>query len=139
MGFGTGYETLDPNADGWFPESMGNAVEVDINPRDGVTDYTRRYFNTNGNDLYSTMYPEFDRDSFMAYGEYTLDNKSNTTLFFELQTAKRETYSNYGASQLTPWVDADYLYNICNPNSEIGFDCNSMGAYIYNNPDFIAV
>lgn len=137
-GFGTGYETLDPNADGWFPESMGNAVEVDINPRDGVTDYTRRYFNTNGNDLYSTMYPEFDRDSFMAYGEYTLDNKSNTTLFFELQTAKRETYSNYGASQLNPWVDADYLYNICNPNSEIGFDCNSMGAYIYNNPDFIA-
>ena len=51
-GFGTGYETLDPNADGWFPESMGNAVEVDINPRDGVTDYTRKYFNTNGNDLY---------------------------------------------------------------------------------------
>ena len=137
-GFGVGYETIDPDAAGWFPESMGNAVEVDINPRDGVTDYSRSIFNTNGNDLYSTMYPKFDRVSFMAYGEYTLDNDSNTTLFFELQKGKRETYSNYGTSQLSPWVPADYEYNVCNPNSEIGFDCNAMGGYIYANPDFIA-
>ena len=137
-GFGSGYESINPNATGWFPESMGNAVEVDINPRDGVTDYTRKYFNTNGNDLHSTMYPEFDRQSFMAYGEYTLDNNSNTTLFFEIQKGKRETYSNYGNSQLNPWVDADYEYNVCNPNSEMGFDCNAMGGYIYGNPDFIA-
>ena len=137
-GFGSGYESINPNATGWFPESMGNAVEVDINPRDGVTDYTRKYFNTNGNDLHSTMYPEFDRQTFMAYGEYTLDNNSNTTLFFEIQKGKRETYSNYGNSQLAPWVDADYEYNVCNPNSEMGFDCNAMGGYIYGNPDFIA-
>lgn len=137
-GYGSGYESIDPNATGWFPESMGNAVEVDINPRDGVTDYSRSIFNTNGNDLYSTMYPKFDRVSFMAYGEYTLDNASNTTLFFEFQKGKRETYSNYGTSQLNPWVPADYKYNVCNPDSEIGFDCNAMGGYIYGNPDFIA-
>jgi len=136
-GFGSGYESIDPNAAGWFPESMGNAVEVDINPRDGVTDYSRSIFNTNGNDLYSTMYPKFDRVTFMAYGEYTLDNASNTTLFFELQKGKRETYSNYGTSQLNPWVPEDYVYNVCNPDSEIGFDCNAMGGYIYGNQDFI--
>ena len=137
-GYGSGYETIDPNAAGWFPEGMGNAVDVDINPRDGVTDYSRSIFNTNGNDLYSTMYPKFDRVSFMAYGEYTLEDNSNTTLFFEYQKGKREVYSNYGTSQLAPWVDADYKYNVCNPESEIGFDCNAMGGYIYANPDFIA-
>mgnify|MGYP002045126350 CR=1 FL=1 len=117
---------------------MGNAVEVDVNPRDGITDYSRSIFNTNGNDLYSTMYPKFDRVSFMAYGEYTLDDNSNTTLFFEFQKGKREVYSNFGSSQLAPWVDADYKYNVCNPESEIGFDCNAMGGYIYANPDFMA-
>ena len=38
------------------------------------------------------MYPEFERDSFMAYGEYTLDNAANSTLFFEFQKAKERLF-----------------------------------------------
>ena len=128
---------LGPNAMGWFPTSMGNAVDIDIDPRDGISDYSRKIFNTNGNDLHSSMYPEFERDSFMAYGEYTLDNAANSTLFFEYQKSKRETFSDVGARSLSPWVAADYDKNICNPDGSIGFDCSIMSGAVYSNPGFI--
>ena len=144
LGYNPGYDLggtfnvdLGPNATGWFPISMGNAVDVDVSPRDGVSDFSRKIYNTNGNDLHSSMYPEFERDSFMAYGEYTFDNAANSTLFFEFQKSKRETFSDVGARSLAPWVAADYDYNVCNPESSIGFDCGTLGAAIYSNPDFI--
>lgn len=144
MGYQEGFDLgstlgvdLGPNAAPWFPISMGNAIDVDVSPRDGVSDYSRKIFNTNGNDLHSSMYPEYERDSFMAYGEYTFDNAANSTIFFEYLKGQRETFSDVGSSQLAPWVAADYEYNVCNPDSPIGFDCGELGGAIYSNPDFI--
>jgi outer membrane receptor protein involved in Fe transport len=144
MGYQEGFDIggtlgvdLGPNAAPWFPISMGNAIDVDVSPRDGVSDYSRKIFNTNGNDLHSSMYPEYERETFMAYGEYTFDNEGNTTIFFEYLNGERETFSDVGSSQLAPWVAADYEYNVCNPNSPIGFDCGALGGAIYSNPDFI--
>jgi iron complex outermembrane receptor protein len=144
MGYQEGFDIggslgvdLGPNAAPWFPISMGNAVDVDVSPRDGVSDYSRKIFNTNGNDLHSSMYPKYERDTFMAYGEYTFDNAANSTIFFEYMKGKRETFSDVGSSQLAPWVRADYEYNVCNPDSPIGFDCGALGGAIYSNPDFI--
>ena len=144
MGYQEGFDIggslgvdLGPNAAPWFPISMGNAIDVDVSPRDGVSDYSRKIFNTNGNDLHSSMYPKYERDTFMAYGEYTFDNAANSTIFFEYMKGKRETFSDVGSSQLAPWVRADYEYNVCNPDSPIGFDCGALGGAIYSNPDFI--
>ena len=127
----------DPQAAGWFPLSMGNAVNVDIFPRDGKLDFSRRDFNSNGNDLYSSMYPEFERDTFMAYGEYTFDNNANSTVFFEYQKSRRQTFSDVGVRGLSPWIAPDYEYNVCNPDSPVGFDCGTLGEIVYSNPDFI--
>ena len=59
----------------------------------------------------------------MAYGEYTFDNAANSTIFFEYLKGKEEKhFLMLAQARLAPWVAADYEYNVCNPDSPIGFD-----------------
>ena len=49
----------DPDAAGWMSQSIF-AVDVDMDG-DGISDVTRKDFNVNGNDGFSSMYPEFEK------------------------------------------------------------------------------
>ncbi len=69
------------------------------------------------------LYPEFERLSAMAYGEYTLEGEMNLTPFFELQYNKRTVFADSGHYQFFPWVPPSNAYNICNPNGVDGMDC----------------
>ena len=129
---GEGFQ--DPDAAGWIPQSIF-AVDVDMDG-DGISDVTRKDFNVNGNDGFSSMYPEFEKTSFMAFGDYTFEN--GTEVYFELQHAEKETYSINGGVELYPMVPAGNPYNICNPANDNGFDCGLYGGTILQDADFIA-
>jgi len=124
----------DPDAAGWIGQEMF-AVDIDLDG-DGVSDATRADFNVNGNDGFSSMYPEFEKTSFMAFGDYTFEN--GTEIYFELQHAEKETYSINGGVTLYPMVPASNPYNICNPANENGFDCGLYGGAVAMDPDFTA-
>lgn len=124
----------DPDAAGWIAQSIF-AVDVDMDG-DGISDVTRADFNVNGNDGFSSMYPEFEKTSFMAFGDYTFEN--GTEVFFELQHAEKETYSINGGVELYPMVPASNPYNICNPANENGFDCGLYGGTILQDADYVA-
>ena len=124
----------DPNAAGWLAQSTGFAVDVDLDG-DGIADTSRDEFNVNGNDGFSSMYPEFEKQTFMAFGDYTFEN--GTEVFFELQHAEKETYSINGGVTLYPMVPASNPYNICNPANENGFDCGLFSSELMKNPYFV--
>ena len=48
------------------------------------------------------LYPDYNKKSFMAYGDFALDDPNNTTIFFELQHAEKETYSINGGCSIIP-------------------------------------
>jgi len=125
----------DPDAAGWVAQSV-MAVSVDLDG-DGFVDVSKDVFNTNGLDRFSSLYPDYNKKSFMAYGDFALDDPNNTTIFFELQHAEKETYSINGGSQLYPWVPKSHESNIFNPDNEVGFDAGLMGAAIHYNENFI--
>ena len=128
-----GYQ--DPDAAGWVAQSV-MAVAVDLDGS-GSPDVSRFEFNRNGQDTFSSMYPDFTKSTFMAYGDFALEDANNTTIFFELQHAEKETYSINGGAQLYPWVPATHDKNIFNPDNEIGFDAGLMGAAIHYNEFFV--
>jgi len=129
-----GYQ--DPDAAGWVAQSvMAVAVDLDGN---GVPDVSKFEFNRNGQDTFSSMYPDFTKQTFMAYGDFALEDANNTTIFFELQHAEKETYSINGGAQLYPWVPASHDSNIFNPDNEVGFDAGLMGAAIHYTDSFVS-
>ena len=129
-----GYQ--DPDAAGWVAQSvMAVAVDLDGN---GVPDVSKFDFNRNGQDTFSSMYPDFTKSTFMAYGDFALEDANNTTIFFELQHAEKETYSINGGAQLYPWVPASHDQNIFNPDNPIGFDAGLMGAAIHYTDSFVS-
>jgi iron complex outermembrane receptor protein len=125
----------DPDAAGWVAQSQ-MAVGIDLDG-DGFVDVSKDVFNTNGQDRFSSLYPDYNKKSFMAYGDFALDDPNNTTIFFELQHAEKETYSINGGAQLYPWVPKSHDSNIFNPDNEVGFDAGLMGAAIHYNQNFI--
>jgi iron complex outermembrane receptor protein len=128
-----GYQ--DPDAAGWVAQSV-MAVSVDLDG-DGLVDVSKDVFNTNGQDRFSSLYPDFEKKTFMAYGDFALEDKNNTTVFFELQHAEKETFSINGGTQLYPYVPASHDQNIFNPDNPIGFDAGLMGAAIHYNEQFV--
>ncbi len=128
-----GYQ--DPDAAGWVAQSV-MAVSVDLDG-DGLVDVSKDVFNTNGQDRFSSLYPDFEKKTFMAYGDFALEDSNNTTVFFELQHAEKETYSINGGVQLYPYVPASHDQNIFNPDNENGFDAGLMGAAIHYNEQFV--
>ena len=84
---------------------------------------------------FGTLYQALDRFQVMSYGEYTFDNAMNTTAYFEVLQASRETESRTVEGQLFPWVNANNPFNICNPNAPNGVDCGLAWDAWLNQPN----
>ena len=126
---GSIYHTPGTSNGGWgrFSEARlwgVNAVTKD----DAINDINYQNYDLNGSDAIqnSMLYPDQDRISVMAYGEYTFESSpSNSTAYFELNFNKRNVHQEGGGYQLFPWVNPTNPYNLCNPNAinNSGVDC----------------
>ncbi len=144
-GFGSVYYTPNGNNTGIpnFSEAELFGVPFDSNG-DGVNDIDYHDYDLNGNPVTQSahMYPENERISLMAYGEYTFSGDYNLTPYFEAQYNKRETYAFSGTNQFFPLVPADNLYNPCNPGtpgtpSVNGVDCGDAYGAVITDPTFV--
>jgi iron complex outermembrane receptor protein len=137
---GSVYYTPGYSNGGWpeYSESSAFGFGVDGNG-DGMTDLTFRDYDLNGTDGHQNtmLYPESDRISLMAYGEYTFDGEMNNTFFFEFNYNERDFYVESQPGQLFPDVPAFNPYNICNPDGIRGVDCGLAQDALYTNPNFI--
>ncbi len=70
------------------------------------------------------LFPDFERISALAYGEYTFAGDSSLTPFLELHYNQRDMLARAGEEgPLMLGVPADNPYNVCNPNGLDGVDC----------------
>ena len=92
---------------------------------DGMADVNFRDYNLNGRTQHSNLSPDYDRTSFMAYGEYTFEGDTNLTLYSELLYGQASSTFVLGYVQLFPDVPANNPYNLCNPGATtgMGVDC----------------
>ena len=70
---------------------------------DGKPDVSKFEFNRNGQDTFSSMYPDFKKQTFMAYGDFALEDSNNTTIFFELHV-------NFKSKKLL--IEVTYIYKV---------------------------
>ena len=121
---GSVYYTPGMTNGGWpgFSESEQFGIGIDSDG-DGVADVSYKDYSLNGKTGFAHLYPEVERISFLANGEYTFDGESNTTVFGEFLYSQRENYTDSGAYQLFPDVPANNPFNFCNPNGVNGIDC----------------
>lgn len=138
---GSIYYTPGFSNGGWpdFSESSRFGFGVD-GDGDGQTDLTFRDYDLNGTDAWQDahIFPEFERLSFMSYGEWTFEGDMNNTAFFEFNYNERETFARSTTPQLFPNVPADNPFNICNPDGINGVDCGLAEDELLTNPNFIA-
>ena len=127
-GFGNFSEAVSPFG--------GFGVDGNAN---GMTDvnYADYDVNTSEQAQNSTFWPEQQRLSVMAYGEYTFEGEMNNTAYFEFNYNDREVTADGGAYQLFPYVPANNPYNLCNPSAEGGVDCGLATDALYTNPNYI--
>jgi iron complex outermembrane receptor protein len=106
---------------------------------DGVTDFSLQEYDLNGKPRYeeSTLWPDQERISLMAYGEYVFEGEMNNTVFFEFNYNDRDFSADGGPAQLWPRVPATNPYNICNPDAEGGVDCGLAENELLTNPSFV--
>lgn len=119
------YYTPGYSNGGWmgFSESEKYvAYGIDGNG-DGVADVSYVNYSLGTKADFAHMYPEVERLSFLANGEYTFEGSSNLTFFGELLYSQRENYTDSGTAQFFPWVPGTNPFNICNPNGVNGVDC----------------
>lgn len=126
-----------------FSEAVLFSVPFDSNG-DGVNDIDYHDYDLNGNPVVqsSHLYPENERISVMAYGEYTFAGDYNLTPYFEAQYNKRETYAFTGTNLFFPTVPGDNLYNPCNPGtpgapSVNGVDCGLAYDAVLTDPSYV--
>ena len=105
---------------------------------DGFNDVDFSDYTINSRENFATLFPEFERTSFMGYGEYTLQGNMNLTPFFEVGYSKTEVELNSGAAQFFPEIPADNPFNPCNPDGA-GVDCNLAFDAFFANPSIIAL
>ena len=101
---------------------------------DGTTDVNYADRNLNGRNQHRTLTPDYDRTSFMAYGEYTFEGDTNLTLYFETLYGQAAVTQNSGGGQLFPVVPSNNPFNICNPNAPNGVDCRQAYRDLLENP-----
>lgn len=122
----------------YAPYLSRTAVDSD---GDGVADVSWDDYSINGSSYKQNayLYPDYETNNFMSYGEYTFEGDSNLTAYFETMYSKAE-YSTVGRPpQLFPFVPANNPYNICNPNAANGVDCGlAEDELLWNNPGYIA-
>lgn len=120
-----------------FSESGIFSVRIDADG-DGQTDIDFRDYALESRQQEASLFPELDRTSVMAFGEYTLPGEMNITPFFEAQYNRRESFSDSGAFQLFPGVPGTNPFNPCNPAAAGGVDCGLAYDALMNNPNYIA-
>ncbi|WP_298916509.1 TonB-dependent receptor [uncultured Algimonas sp.] len=117
---------------GYFDESL-LSIPID-GDSDGRQDIDFVQFTPDGNDITSSLTPEENRVSLMAYGEYTLDGKNNLTPYFEAQYSNTRVKSNTTAPALGADVGENNPFNPCGVN---GVDCNDALRGVLSDPGFI--
>ena len=106
--------------------------------QDGQADVSFRDYSLNGREQFAHVYPDSSQNSFMAYGEYTLEGDLNLTPYFEVLYGYQDYYANSGAGQFSPVVPANNPFNICNPAAEGGVDCGLAMDALRTNPAYEA-
>ncbi len=138
---GSIYHTPGSSNGGWgnFSESsLFGAFGVDGNG-DGNTDLTFRDYSLNGLDNQQRdLFPEFDTQTFMAFGEYTFEGNANITPYFEVLYAEIDFFSRSRTPQFFPFVPALNPFNLCNPGAANGVDCGLAYDDLVNNPNVVA-
>ena len=118
---------------------IGSVVDTTGNGQPDV-DFTD-YFIT-GDSGVEHLFPEMDRVSAMAYGEYTFAGEANITPYFELLYNQRDTFaqsSPAGAIASNPLnVPGTNPYNPCNPDGLNGVDCGLAWDSVITDPNYIA-
>lgn len=110
---------------------------LDLN-EDGVPDIDFTDYNVNGSLGHGDLYPEIERSSAFAYGEYTFAGDMNITPYFELLYNRREHHNYDPGTVLFQEVPADNPFNPCNPNGLDGVDCGLAYDSVLFNPVFAA-
>ena len=139
---GTLYWTRDRTNGGWpnFSEShlyLGGRFVWFDGDGDGLNDVDFKDHWANATNQYRTLYNEFNQNSYMAYGEYTLEGEMNVTPFFESLHVRRTTRSETQVPQLFPLLHQLYPFNPCNPLGH-GVDCGLAQDVFFNNPVVVA-
>jgi iron complex outermembrane receptor protein len=138
---GSIYHTPGMSNGGWgnWSESSQYGFGIDSNG-DGVADLSFRDYDLNGKDSWqsTSLWPDAERISIMAYGEYVFDGDMNNTPYFEFNYNDRDFMANSGEPQLFPIVPANNPYNLCNPDAINGVDCGLAEDELYNNPGYRA-
>lgn len=119
---------------------IGAPVDTD---GDGVVDVDFTDYFLTSNAGVEHLFPEMDRVSAMAYGEYTLEGEANITPYFELLYNERETFAQSSpgtaSSGTNPInVPGTNPFNPCNPAGVDGVDCGLAWDSVVTDPDYIA-
>ena len=134
---GSVYYTVGFTNGGWpdFSESetWGFAVDGD---GDGQPDVNYRDHSLNGRRDYAELYPTFESQNYMVFGEYTLEGEMNLTPFFELGYVENDIIAIGDEAQIFQEVPARNPFNICNPEGQ-GVDCGLAVDALYTNPNFL--
>jgi iron complex outermembrane receptor protein len=137
---GSIYYTSGTSNGGWpnFSESETYGFPVDANG-DGQSDINYANYNIYRSDreFDSYFWPEQERVSVMAYGEYTFEGEMNNTIYFEANYNDSDIFQRGGAYPILPDVPATNPYNLCNPDAEGGVDCGLAADVLYTNPNYI--
>lgn len=106
--------------------------------QDGTPDVDFTHYNVNGALGHGDMFPELERTSIMAYGEYTFAGEGNTTAYFEANWNERSVYVSDPGSFVGQIVPADNPYNPCNPQGINGVSCVHAYDDMMDDPIFAA-
>ena len=118
-----------------FSEATLWGIVLDLD-EDGAPDVDFTDYNVNGALGHGDLFPEFERTSAFAFGEYTFAGAMNITPYFEWMYNRRQ-HNNYDpGSVLFETVPADNPYNPCNPNGLDGVDCGLAYNSMMLNPAF---
>ena len=137
VGFGSIYYTPDESNTG-IPNLSeatlwGFVLDLDNN---GAPDVDFTDYNVNGALGHGDLFPEFERTSAFAFGEYTFAGEMNITPYFELMHNRRQ-HANYDpGTVIFEEVPANNPYNPCNPNGLGGVDCGLAYDSVLFNPLF---
>ncbi|MDE0190034.1 MAG: TonB-dependent receptor [Gammaproteobacteria bacterium] len=134
---GSVYYTPGRSNGGWpsFSESESWGFPID-NDGDGEPDVNYRDHSLNGRRDYAELYPTFESQNYMVFGEYTFDGEMNLTPFFELGYVENDIILIGDEAQIFQEVPARNPFNICNPEGR-GVDCGLASDALLLNPNFI--
>ena len=137
LGFGSIYYTPGETNTGIPNLSEATLWDIVLDlDEDGVPDVDFTEYSRNGANGHGYLYPELERQSVFAYGEYTLAGDMNITPYFELMYNQR-THEDYSPGTLLfEEVPAENPFNPCNPNGLDGVDCGLAYDSVLFNPVF---